>query len=261
MSMAPFDVYFVDREFYVDKYPLTLGFNGAGNIANVGTGVNGLKIGDRAENFVPKIPNTLPLAEAATISVHFVTAFYTLFNQLGLPVTLPFPAIESPPLATTPTLIYRAGLAGYKEIISIASQNHYGYLYSLGVMDTFDYRSSTLVEANGLASRAEAIMLASITAKSTLNIVVVHHLAKAALLLLVKEGNFVTNTEDQNLYIEISGEQSPFACITASLIFLFRQDEYLNNLTPKIRPSLLVSWDIKPNHVRLLDQGILEEMD
>lgn len=46
-SMIAFDTYVTDRGFYVNEYPLILGFSGAGTIATLGPGVQDLKVGDR----------------------------------------------------------------------------------------------------------------------------------------------------------------------------------------------------------------------
>ena len=46
-AMIAFDTYTTDRGFVVPSYPLVLGFNGAGTIEKVGSGVTDLKVGDR----------------------------------------------------------------------------------------------------------------------------------------------------------------------------------------------------------------------
>ncbi|KAJ7763525.1 hypothetical protein DFH07DRAFT_1059231, partial [Mycena maculata] len=52
-----------------------------------------------------QIPDSLALAAAATIPDNFVTAFFTLFDQLSLPI---FPAPAPPPDHAIPILIYGA---------------------------------------------------------------------------------------------------------------------------------------------------------
>ena len=47
-GMIPFDTYVTDRGFYVQTYPMVLGFTSAGTIVEIGAGVEDLKIGDRA---------------------------------------------------------------------------------------------------------------------------------------------------------------------------------------------------------------------
>lgn len=182
----------------------------------------------------PQIPDSLPLAEASTIPDNFVTAFYTLFNQLGLPHPTSFPALVSPPLAETPILIYGAGstagiyavqllnLAGYKRVIVTASKKHHEYLHSLGATHTFDYSSPTLVEDVGKAVGGDGKVLLAvdcITAESTLKLLssIVSPLGKVALLLPIKEGGTVTNNHDQALWMDYHEERSPFPKETAVL--------------------------------------------
>lgn len=105
-----------------------------------------------------QIPESLSLAEAATIPNTFATAFYTLFNQLGLPIPPSFPATTPPPLATTPILISGASsatgvcavqllaLAGYTNIIGTASPQNHARLCALGAACAIDYNSATVVD-------------------------------------------------------------------------------------------------------------------
>lgn len=62
---------------------------------------------------VSKIPASLPLDAAATIPDNFATAYFTLFDQLGLPVPktlgLGEKGEEKPEQAEAPILIYGAG--------------------------------------------------------------------------------------------------------------------------------------------------------
>jgi NADPH:quinone reductase-like Zn-dependent oxidoreductase len=299
-SMIAFDTYVTDRGFYVQEFPAILGFSAAGTVERIGLGVDDLKVGDRVTAFafgaskhkamqqyssqprtvVAKIPDTLPLEEAATIPDNFVTAFYTLFNQLGLPIPSSFPATESPPLSSTPILIYGAGstaglyaiqllhLAGYKKIIATASKKHHEYLRSLGATNTLDYHSPTLVEdVSGAVGGDGKVLLAvdCITAESTLEIVakLVSPLGKVRLLLPIKEGSTVANGQDQSFYFEIPEGKNPFPKETEIIgirTFLYQQDEFLkNSLMPKILPDLLKSGFIKPAPVRLMEKGTFKE--
>lgn len=79
--------------------------------------------------YVGKVPASLSLEAAATIPDNFVTAYFTLFDQLGLPVPktlgLAEKVEEKPEQAEAPILVYGAGatsgqyvsgvlLAGYR---------------------------------------------------------------------------------------------------------------------------------------------------
>lgn len=46
-SMVAFDTYITDLGFYVEKHPALLGANAAGVVAELGEGVDDLKVGDR----------------------------------------------------------------------------------------------------------------------------------------------------------------------------------------------------------------------
>ncbi|KAK7464406.1 hypothetical protein VKT23_006570 [Stygiomarasmius scandens] len=179
-AMVPFDTYVNDYGFVTPSFPMAFGFCAAGTIAEVGNGVDDLKIGDRVTAFTygesrlkatqeysvqprtvcAKIPDSLSFEAAATIPDNFVTAFHSLFNtvNLALPVPSSFPATTAPPLANTPILVYGGGStaaqysvqllhsAGYKNIIVTASPKHHEYLRSLGATHTLDYRSPDFVK-------------------------------------------------------------------------------------------------------------------
>ncbi|KAJ3510522.1 hypothetical protein NLJ89_g4624 [Agrocybe chaxingu] len=286
-AMIAFDTYVTDRGFYVQEYPWTLGFSGAGTIERLGAGVNDLSVGDRVTFFgmgpsrskslqeysvqprsvVSKIPDSLSLEEASTIPDNFVTSFYTLFNQLGLPLPSSFPAQTPPPLSKTPILVYGAGstagvyaiqllhLAGYEKILTTASKKHHEYLRSLGATDTFDYNSPTLVEeiVNTVGEDGKVLIAVDcITADGTLAILgkIVSPLGKIALLLPIKEGNAVTGGQEQRMYFEVAEDSNPFPRGTEIVYvrtFTYQKDEYLKqNLMPKILPQLLDSGYIQP---------------
>lgn len=104
-----------------------------------------------------QIPNSLSFEEAVTLPDNFVTAYYTLFNQLGLPIPSEWPA-KSNPDAGHPILIYGAGsssgqytiqvlkFAGYTNVIAAASKHHEDYLKSLGAAHVIDYRSTSFID-------------------------------------------------------------------------------------------------------------------
>lgn len=52
VAISLFDTYTVDRAFLVNAYPFILGFNGAGTVVKVGTGVHDFKVGDRVSRFI-----------------------------------------------------------------------------------------------------------------------------------------------------------------------------------------------------------------
>jgi NADPH:quinone reductase-like Zn-dependent oxidoreductase len=298
--MIAFDTYQNDRGLYVEKYPHVFGFDAAGTIFKVGPNVPGLKVGDRVTSFafgpsrnkamqqyaiehytlVSKVPDSMSLAAAATVPDNFVTAFYTLFNQLDLPIPSSWPATEAPPLAATPILVYGGGssagqyatqllhLAGYKNIVVLASSKHFEYLHSLGATHTFDYNSATLAEDVGAAIGGDGkipLGVDAITAIGTLKTIskIFSPDGKLAILLPVKDGNTVTNSLDEQMHWEIPEDRNPFAKTTTIIpvrTFLYQNDPVLKErLMPKILPELLASGAIKPNRVRLMDQGTFKD--
>ncbi|KAK0209065.1 chaperonin 10-like protein [Desarmillaria ectypa] len=299
-SMIAFDTYVTDLGYATDTFPMVLGFNAAGTVVELGPGVDDLNIGDRITAFAfqgsrskamqeysiqsrtvcAKVPDSMSLAAAATIPDNFVTAFHTLFNELGLPVPKTFPAPESPPLSSTPILIYGAGstagqyaiqllhAAGYRNIIVTASLKHHEYLTSLGATATIDYHNPSLAEDIAKVTGGDGkVILAMdcITAEGTISEVakVISETGTVALLLPVKEGNNVRGEGDAQMYMEIPEGRNPFpksVNIRGVRTFLYQENVFQKeNVMPKILPRLLEMGIIEPNRVHLLDQGTFKE--
>lgn len=49
--LGPFDLYNLDRQFYVDKYPYVFGLSASGTVQKIGAGVTDLRPGDRVCRF------------------------------------------------------------------------------------------------------------------------------------------------------------------------------------------------------------------
>ncbi|KAF9447809.1 GroES-like protein [Macrolepiota fuliginosa MF-IS2] len=290
-AMIPPDAYIADRGFLVSSYPLTLGFTAAGTVAKVGSGVEDLKPGDRKgvqeyciqpRGVCAKISGNLSFEAAATIPDNFVCAFYTVFNQLSLPVPESFPASVNPPLANTPILIYGAGstsgqymirllhLARYTKIFATASSKHHDYLRSLGATDLFDYNSPTLVDdINKAAGGPGKLSLAvdCISAASTMGILakILSPTGSVGLLLPVKKGTTLNNGTEDELFLDLPFPESlnPFqkgTNIIGVRTFLYQADQVLKEkLMPVILPELLEKDLIQPTRLRLFDQGSLQQ--
>ncbi|EGO05367.1 hypothetical protein SERLA73DRAFT_174491 [Serpula lacrymans var. lacrymans S7.3] len=299
-SMIAFDTYITDLGYHVKEYPAVLGFNASGTVAEVGLGVDDLAVGDRVTAFAyqsskargmqqyailsrtvcAKIPDDAEIAldAAVTIPDNFITAFFTLFDNLELPLPVSFPSDLAPPHADTPILVYGAGatsgqyaiqllkLAGYKNIVATASARHHDNLRSLGATHVFDYSDPNLA-AGILSAVGGSIQLAvdCVTAEGTLAIIsqVLSPNGTIAILLPVKEGNAVRGAHDAQMYMEMPPHKNPFESTVRILgvqTFKYQKNEHLrDNLMQKILPSLLSMKAIKPNRVRLLDQGDLKE--
>ncbi|KAK0233951.1 chaperonin 10-like protein [Armillaria fumosa] len=307
-SLTAFDTYVTDLGFATDTFPALLGFNAAGTVVELGPGVDDLKVGDRVTAFAYQgsrskamqeysiqsrtvcakvlsvqsfqvMPDSLPLAAAATIPDNFVTSFHTLFNELDLLVPKAFPSLE-PPLSSAPILIYGAGstsgqyaiqllhAAGYKNIIVTASLKHHVYLASLGATATIDYRSPSLAEDVAKAAGGDGkVVLAMdcITVQGTIAKVakVISQTGTVALLLPVKEGDNVRGEGDAPMHFEIPEGRSPFlksVNVRGVRTFLYQENAFQKeNVMPKILPQLLEKGIIQPNRVHLLDQGTFKE--
>ncbi|KAF5385380.1 hypothetical protein D9615_001071 [Tricholomella constricta] len=299
-SMIAFDTYLADLGYTISNYPGILGFNASGTVARLGADVNDLAVGDRVTAFsflssrskgmqeysvqprvvCSKIPDSLSLEEAVTIPDNLITAFYTLFNQLGLPVPACFPAATTPSDASIPILIYGAGstagqysiqllhAAGYKKILATASPKHHAFLRSLGATDTFDYNSpgltSDIAKAVGGSGKVP-LSVDCISTDTTLDTLakVISPTGKVAFLLPFKKGNTLTAKHVDEMKMEPPKDNGPFAKTTKLIgvrTFRFLEDTFLKeNLMTKIVPSLLENGVIKPNRVLLLDQGTFKE--
>ncbi|KAG1793981.1 chaperonin 10-like protein [Suillus plorans] len=297
-AVIPLDTYVADYGRIVNgEYPLVLGFNLSGVVEAVGSGVGGLQTGDKVCGFTTagskgkglqeraiihssacaKLPDDYSLEAAATIPDNFVTAFYTLFDRLGLtPPT--FPVSVPPPHAETPILVYGAGatsgqyavqllaLAGYKRVIATASPRHHSYLKSLGVAHVIDYSADDMLENILLAAGTKLqFVLDCISAESTLKSIsnVVSSDGVVAMLLPVTEGTRHVAGKDAQMWMELPVDRNPFPDSVKVLgvkTLLYQQNEYLrDNLMPKILPRLLEEGIIQPNRVRLFDQGSLQD--
>ncbi|KIK02460.1 hypothetical protein K443DRAFT_96876 [Laccaria amethystina LaAM-08-1] len=297
-AISLFDTYPVDRGFLINAYPLILGFNGAGTVVKVGTGVHDFKVGDRvvaitmdpvqgkssqeyitvSRTLCAKIPDSLSFPEAATIPDNFVTAFYVLFSQLGLPIPPSFPAPTVPSDSNTPMLVYGAGstvgqyviqllqLAGYTNVIATASAKHHANLRSLGATHTFDYNSPSLVEdVTKAAGGKVTVAIDCVSVKESLAILgkIVSAPGKVAFLLPIKEGSTITGNVEEKLYMNLPDDINPFPKdikVFEIKTFLYQQDEVLREkLMPKFLSELLEAGLIKPNKVRLFDHGSIKE--
>jgi NADPH:quinone reductase-like Zn-dependent oxidoreductase len=160
------------------NYPTILGADIAGEIAEVGSGVSGLSIGDRvlahatnmalnrdsdssfqlytvvAEYRVAPIPSSLSYEAAAVLPLGVSTAVVGLFDKEHL--NLQRPSIPSKPTGQTVLVwggassvgsnaIQLAVHAGY-EVVTTASAKNFDYVKKLGASEVFDYHSPTVVD-------------------------------------------------------------------------------------------------------------------
>jgi len=115
---------------------------------------------------VPQLPDDVPLDQGNTIVDNFVTAFYTLYSNLDVPLPSSYPSEIAPSDPHRPFLIYGAGttsgqyaiqllaLQGYKNIIAAASKRHEATLKAFGATSLVDYNSPNFVEEVTAAVKA-----------------------------------------------------------------------------------------------------------
>ncbi|KAJ6518345.1 hypothetical protein C8R47DRAFT_1232499, partial [Mycena vitilis] len=282
--------------FVSDAHAVVSRFRG---VAEVGSGVSTLTVGDRVTGFsvfgagrkggpkgtmqqfvllpsfqCSKVPQSLALDAAATIPDNFITAFYTIFDQLALPIPTSFLAATPPPIHETPILVYGAGAtagqyavqllraAGYNNISATASPAHHEYLRSLGATHVFDYRSPTLAAEVAKAVGGDGDRRGECGGHARAycgGVAPDGHRRGAA----PDQAGGQVAVGDAPMYWEIPTDRNPFAPETTFKYvrtFLYGQNEFLrDNLMPRILPELLEQGLIKPNRVRLLDQGTFKE--
>jgi threonine dehydrogenase-like Zn-dependent dehydrogenase len=167
------------------QYPFIMGSDLAGEVVEIGPGVESFNVGDRVlghamcmnqrintssegafqeytvlrANVVSKIPASLPYEKACVLPLGLSTAARGLFSSSYLALSLPrTSSTREINDDIKPTLVVWGGstsvgcnaiqlaaAAGY-DVITTASPKNHDYLKSLGATATFDYRSSTAVD-------------------------------------------------------------------------------------------------------------------
>ncbi|KAK0214253.1 chaperonin 10-like protein [Armillaria nabsnona] len=234
-SMVAFDTYITDLGYATDTFPMVLGSNAAGTVVELGPCVDDLKIGDRQEYSIQSrtVPDSMPLAAAATIPDHFVTHF---------------PSLESPPLSSAPILIYGAG--------STTGQYAIQLLHAAGYRNIIVTASPETPRISAGGDGKVTLAVDCITAEGTI--------AKVAKLISqTGTGTNVRGEGDAPMYIEIPEGRNPFpksVNVHGVLTFQYQEDAFQKeNVMPRILPELLEKGIIQPNRIHLLDQGTFKE--
>lgn len=160
------------------QYPYVLGYDVAGEVAEVGSGATQFKVGDRVSGrgitlrtnnpaegafqqyvvvlaqMASPIPDSISYERAAVLPLAVSTAACGLFHKDCLALQLP----TMPPRPTGKTLLIWGGstsvgcnaiqlavAAGY-EVITTASPKNFDYVKKLGASQAFDYHSETIVD-------------------------------------------------------------------------------------------------------------------
>ncbi|TFK46251.1 GroES-like protein [Heliocybe sulcata] len=198
-ALNPVDWKIQKHGFFIEEYPSILGTDAAGEVAAVGEGVTGFKVGDKVFHqgwfsndkatfqqytIVPaeitaKLPSNISLDEAASIPLGLATAALGLYSpvnkggQGGAGLTPPWEDAGRGKYAGKPIFLFGgatsvgqyviqlAKLSGFSPIIATASPKHTSFLKSLGIDHVID-RNTPLSELKS--------QLASLT-KSPLEVV------------------------------------------------------------------------------------------
>ncbi|KAI3392789.1 hypothetical protein diail_5180 [Diaporthe ilicicola] len=149
------------------KFPAILGYDIAGEVEAVGSGVTKFKVGDRVAGLVNKgfqehvllsehmawdIPSSITYEQAATLPMGVSVATKALFHKeylgLDLPSASPSPKHETLLIwggstSVGSNVIQLAVAAGY-EVITTASPHSFDYVKELGAAQVYDYNSPTV---------------------------------------------------------------------------------------------------------------------
>jgi NADPH:quinone reductase-like Zn-dependent oxidoreductase len=161
------------------KYPFVLGYDLAGDIVEVGSGVTQFKVGDRVlgfavgmekdrntstesafqhytvvpERLVSRIPDWMKFEDASVIPLGVSTAAAGLYEKDQL--ALPYPSLTPTPTgkmvivwggstSVGANAIQLAVASGY-EVITTCSPRNFDFVKRLGAARAFDYNSKTIV--------------------------------------------------------------------------------------------------------------------
>ncbi|KAK7690825.1 hypothetical protein QCA50_005926 [Cerrena zonata] len=291
-SVSFFELWQTDFKLLVD-YPQPLGITIAGEVVQVGENVD-VAVGDKVISFgmtskqerafqeyaliskhkIGKLPaNVLP-HEAVSVPDNFVTTYWALFGNLKLPVPSELPAKSSPPEAATPILVWGAGgstgqyalqvlrLAGYTNVIAVASSHHHEYLRSLGAATTLDYRAKNISEQVLEAAGNPVKYVFDTIADEQYSL---QHIAKfvgagsqVAYLLPVRVGatGAVQGIKQQP---DIPFPDGVELIGVKTAIYHLLNEKFKEEIQPKILPKLLAAGLIKPNRVREITGNSLAE--
>ncbi|KAL4970496.1 zinc-binding alcohol dehydrogenase family protein [Aspergillus stella-maris] len=298
VASAPLDVYQVDAGLMA-QFPQCLGDSAAGTVVAIGPEVQRLKVSDQIfgfffhnahekgqqvyitapEHLFGKVPDTIPLHEAATIPTNFCTAFYTLSDKLNLDLPWPRPAPFIPKDAEIPILIWGAGTSvghyaiqilkhwGYTNIIITASPKHHHRLRQYGAKHAFDYRdpgvTETVRECINVRGSSSVCVFDTISSRDSSLLPISRIVTKpgsivAAVLPVVI--NPPSHPEGIKLSPDVVAEAEWAVGVEVHPVvsYAYEENTFLrDHLQPDIMVSLLSDGVIEPNRARIVEGGFL----
>lgn len=317
-SLGPTDVYQLDKGYVLsaNDLPRVVGFGAAGFVKAVGENVKGLQEGDRIATYnmpenknkaaqeyavvpsflVAKIPDTVPLYEAASIPSSYACAMYTVFGSPTLAIPVP-PSLVAPSAAparpdidlSAPVLVYGAGsstgqfllqalrIAGFRDIFAVASAHHHVSLRLLGATRCFDYHTPDVASqirgavsdtshgrfalaVDAIATRRSLALLGEVLASPT-----DVPPARLAVLLPYKDGDGVTAADGSAMHItappwlDAIFAGNNVEIVPIATLGIVRDMFARKHIMPVMLPRLLERGEIRANPVRLIEEGELLE--
>ncbi|KAJ3046825.1 hypothetical protein HK097_000487, partial [Rhizophlyctis rosea] len=184
-AFNPMDWKIARTGFFVQSWPMILGYDVSGVIEQLGKNVKGLAVGDEvfamtsgggfAEYAVApalrtlKKPSNITFAQASSLGITGRTALVTLFTDLGLNLhrineqhkfeNEEWVLITGGATTTGIYAVQFARAAGYKVITTASTKNH-EYLKSLGATHVIDYTLSPETQISHIKSIAPSLRLA-----------------------------------------------------------------------------------------------------
>ncbi|GAB7362959.1 hypothetical protein MBLNU230_g3255t1 [Neophaeotheca triangularis] len=176
LAINPVDWKIQDTGMYVQKYPIVVGCDVAGEVHEVGSGVSRFKKGDRVTAHchglttqVPEdnafalytrvkagktaaIPSSLSYNDACVIPLALDTAAVGLYKSFGLPQPShsPKPAGKTVVLwggsSSVGILVTQLAAASGIDVVSLASAKNHELCKSVGAKAVVDYKSATVVD-------------------------------------------------------------------------------------------------------------------
>ncbi|KAF9527423.1 GroES-like protein [Crepidotus variabilis] len=270
----------------MDKFPVVIGLDRAGEVVQVGEGVQGFKKGDRIVTpsafvrsryqgfqqyaiadaaFTAKIPSNITYSQAATLPIALSTAFSGLFAEFPYGAGFPAPYSDEDRKTGAGKAILIIGgassvgqftiqcakLAGFSTIITTASLTNASALKSQGATHVID-RS---LDAESVISR-----ISSIKPSDPVEVV----FDAIGLKSTEKFGFEVLAHFKQNIFVTSDAAPSELAAartsVKTSKIIAAPQMPWNSNLLSSLFHDKLYEWleagVIKPNRLEVLDGGL-----
>ncbi|KAJ3807217.1 MAG: GroES-like protein [Lentinula lateritia] len=264
---------------FIQKYPAVLGTDIAGDVEDVGEGVEGFSKGDKVfgqgflvnemggfqqyilipADIVGKIPSNIDYAQAATIPLGFTSAAVGLLREqpggaglnpnFDLKVNLSGQSaiVVGGSTSVGQYAIQLLRLLGYNTIIAYASARHADYLKSIGATDVIDRAE---VPADDLAEAAKKIANAPI--KIAFNAVGDKD-SRTACIDAIVEGGQVADVNPQSKDVDPGNGKRIFPIFGGSH---HPPHKDFNRILWKTLPKLVQEEKIVPNRVEKLPNGL-----